>query len=742
MNLKTSFPKGLRENDVIFSLPYDIKTGKAPPLRLNNKSDKNIVGHLTVTRENINIYENNELTKTYRIKDFVEIEVGQLIGCSMIRGKYPNGKWQCMATFTQTQFLRYAELAKILDYYLNTGIFTEKTDADEPSCPKCGLSLGEETNCVFCQNKGSVLWKLFKRIAPFKKLFIFSFITSVIVYALDVVSPMIQRLMIDNLIVPKNLDWDFFGVLSLCIISIGLIDMGMFYVMYICNAKMASAFGRNLRADIFNKTQELSMASVNKRTAGELINRISSDAQVLQDFVTREGRDMIFEVLALVSLSIVMFVTNWKLALIVVIPLPLTFWFSVKVWYWMWNRWGQQWRYSCRASDLLHDIIHGIRVIKNYGSEDREVKAYTEASKTWANSVGNAEKLWHLVTPPIRYLVSLGEFAALYVGGSFVLGEQIGLGELVQFTAYVYMLYGPIQWLVRLPRVLAQAGVSATKVFEILEEQTTVSDSREAIKMEIKGNIDFEHVFFGYKVYNPVLKDISCQIKAGEMIGVVGHSGVGKSTFINLMMRLYDTTAGVIKIDGVDIRKIEQESLRSQVGVVLQETFLFNGSVVDNIRYAKPGATFEEIVEASKVANCHDFIVRLPDGYNTIVGERGYNLSGGERQRVAIARAILHNPKVIILDEATASLDTQTEKQIQEALNRLTEGRTTVAIAHRLSTLSHADRLIVLDKGRVAEIGTHNELMGKNGVYYSLVMAQRQTARIKKVNKEQVAVGN
>ena len=227
-----------------------------------------------------------------------------------------------------------------------------------------------------------------------------------------------------------------------------------------------------------------------------------------------------------------------------------------------------------------------------------------------------------------------------------------------------------------------------------------------------------------------MLKGVSFDIKAGEMIGIVGHSGAGKSTLINLVMRLYDPTGGSVSIDGVDLRDISQESLRSQVGVVLQETFLFNGSVLDNIRYAKADATFEEVVTAAKIANCHDFITKMPDGYNTLVGERGYNISGGERQRIAIARAILHNPKIIILDEATASLDTHTEKQIQEALNRLTEGRTTIAIAHRLSTLSGADRLIVLDKGKLAEMGSHSELLKNKGVYYNLVMAQRKTASI------------
>ena len=244
-------------------------------------------------------------------------------------------------------------------------------------------------------------------------------------------------------------------------------------------------------------------------------------------------------------------------------------------------------------------------------------------------------------------------------------------------------------------------------MFEILEEDNDISDTENAVSLDIKGNIEFKNVYFGYKAYNPVLKDVSFSIKQGEMIGIVGHSGVGKSTLINLVMRLYDATSGQVLIDGTDVRDISQNSLRSQVGVVLQETYLFSGTVLDNIRYAKPDASFEEIVNAAKTANCHDFITRMPDGYNTVVGERGYNLSGGERQRIAIARAILHDPKILILDEATASLDTQTEKQIQDALDRL-------------------------KKGRVAEIGTHTELLRNKGVYYELVMAQKQTARLRK----------
>lgn len=373
-----------------------------------------------------------------------------------------------------------------------------------------------------------------------------------------------------------------------------------------------------------------------------------------------------------------------------------------------------------------------MRVVKNYGAEEREIKAYEDASKKSADSVKKADIAWYLMQPPINYIFSIGEYCALFFGGSMILGREMQLGELVQFTTYVYMLYGPIQWLTGLPRILAQASVSAGKVFEVLEEEDDIPDSENPKDMEIKGDISFENVYFGYKAYNPVLKNISFEIKKGEMIGIVGHSGSGKSTLINLIMRLYDPTGGCVRIDGVDLRDISQNSLRSQVGVVLQETFLFNGTVLENIRYAKPDATFEEVVRAAKIANCHEFITRMPDGYETMVGERGYSLSGGERQRVAIARAILHDPKILILDEATASLDTQTEKLIQDALNKLIEGRTTIAIAHRLSTLAGADRLIVLDKGRLAEMGTHNELLAHKGVYYRLVMAQRQTAKLAK----------
>lgn len=334
--------------------------------------------------------------------------------------------------------------------------------------------------------------------------------------------------------------------------------------------------------------------------------------------------------------------------------------------------------------------------------------------------------------------MGIGEFLVLFFGGRMVIEGTLTAGELLQFTLFLTYIYKPLNWFSSLPRWVAEVTTSLIKIFEVLDEKPQVFDVDNASKKPIDGGIKFEDVSFGYKIYEPVLKDINLDVKPGEMIGLVGHSGAGKSTMINLIMRLYDVDDGCIKISGEDIRNYDQQYLRENIGVVFQETFLFAGSAYDNIAYAKPDASPDEVFTAAKAANAHEFIMELKDGYNTLVGENGYNLSGGERQRIAIARAILKDPKILILDEATSALDPETESKIQEALGRLIQGRTTVAIAHRLSTLRHADRLVVLENGRVEEVGSHKELLEKRGIYYNLVMAQRQTSKLS--NEAQAAL--
>ncbi|MCI5751806.1 MAG: ABC transporter ATP-binding protein/permease [Oscillospiraceae bacterium] len=719
MELCINKPEAAGE-DVVYALPYNL-----------SRENEMINGSFCVTREKILIYLDGKVIKEYVLDDFKEFECKQQAGSSMAQGRDKKGNIIFLCAFTQEYFLRYAELLKILDYYLRTGEFLTESDADEPFCPKCGHPLNGRKTCLFCTKKSSTILRLIKMLAPYKKEYAAAIICTIAAQLINIMIPYADRYIIDNYVTPKNEDWHSFAVIVTVVLSLILVNALLDFINMKCSFKAALGLGKDIRQQVFEKSQALSMSASAKRTAGEMISRVSGDAAKVEEFFTANGKDFVVQVFSMVILCVIIFFIDVRLAVMTVLPLPIVYLIAKKLISRMEVAYTQQWKSSVKSSELLHDGLSGIRVVKSYGKEQYEIDRYKKATDEWRVSSTRAETGWYRTYPIAQFLISLGSYFVLYFGGNMVLGMEMTIGELVQFSTYVSMLYAPVEWLIRIPRTLADTTVSAGKVFEVLDEEAEVADSDNAGEIDIKGDISFKNVYFGYKVYNPVLKDISFDIKQGEMIGVVGHSGAGKSTLINLVMRLYDCTQGKITIDGVNIKEITQKCLRSQIGVVLQETFLFDGNILDNICYAKPDATFEEVVRAAKIANAHDFITKLPDGYNTRVGNKGYQLSGGERQRIAIARAILHDPKIIILDEATSALDTQTEKQIQEALGRLIKGRTTIAIAHRLSTLSSADRLLVLDKGRLAEFGTHNELMKQKGVYYKLVMAQRQTTKMK-----------
>ena len=483
----------------------------------------------------------------------------------------------------------------------------------------------------------------------------------------------------------------------------------------------------DLRNMLFEKIQRLSIEKISKRTAGELMRRVSHDVGTIQSFLVHTFPSLIEQGLLFVALAIVFIANDLSLLLLLILlPVPLVIFGFSFFWKKIHKLFHRSWKLGAKTNSVLHDIFSGIRVVKAFGMEKRETERFSKAAAEERDIQIKSDTLWYSIMPFMQFLMCFGEFIILFYVGNEILGGGMTLGDMSKFSLYASMIYGPLRMISGMPRQIINFITSTSKVFEIIDESEEISDVKDAKTPEFKGDIDINHVSFGYDSGTEVLTNIDLHIKSGEFIGLVGKSGVGKSTLINLIMRMYDVEDGSICIDGIDIRDISQDALRSQMGVVLQETFLFSGTIYQNIAYAKPDATREEIIAVSKLAGCHGFITRLPDGYDTKVGEKGHSLSGGERQRVAIARALLHNPKILILDEATASLDTETEKQIQDALQNLSKNRTTIAIAHRLSTLRNATRLVVLDKGRVAEVGTHDELIEKQGIYYGLVMAQRE----------------
>jgi len=485
----------------------------------------------------------------------------------------------------------------------------------------------------------------------------------------------------------------------------------------------------DLRAATYAKLQSHSMTLFAKRTPGDLIRRIMDDTGVVTEFITDLGR-WVMEMILMFTVAItILFFTNWRLALLVFIPVPIVMLAMHASLAFIRVRFERQWRKGSRTNSILHDIIKGIRTVKSFGNEKREIDRFATANKELAQISSENEVYWGLMFQPLSFLISIGEFLILFVGGWMVLNGTLSIGELIQFTMFLWAIYNPLRWLVNVPRWLANTTTSMVKIFEILDEESEITQVEEPQNVPIAGSVSLDNVHFGYKSYEPVLKSVSLEINPGEMIGLVGKSGVGKSTLINLIMRLYDPNTGSVKINNVDLRHMSTDHLHENMGVVFQDSFLFAGTFFDNIAYGKYGATYEEVIAAAKAANAHDFITQTPDGYNTLIGEGGFSLSGGERQRLSIARAIIKNPEILILDEATSSLDVETEAIIQESLNRITEGRTTIAIAHRLSTLRNANRLVVLDNKGVAEVGTHSELLRKRGIYFDLVMAQRQSSR-------------
>ncbi|HZT43119.1 MAG TPA: ABC transporter transmembrane domain-containing protein [Chthonomonadaceae bacterium] len=606
-------------------------------------------------------------------------------------------------------------------------------------CPRCKRVLPEDTEvCPACVNKRAVMLRLFRFLAPYKLQAIASVLILIGATLADIAPPYIGGRIVDAVVRPRyaGIHAAMVPVIEWVVVLL-LIRLGMAVLTY-CQRRLNPWLGArilmDIRVSLYEKFNLLSLAYYDKRNIGSVMSRVTNDADNLWDFLSDGAPWLITNVMTLVGIGAVLFRMNWQLALLVLIPTPflyaLTSWFMPRAR----QKWRHVWHRISKMYAVLGSTLNGMRVVKAFAQEDREIKHFRDRNYQVFMSSYLANSFWATYWPLVGLLMSSGSYIIWLFGGYKVLNHAMTIGTLTAFNAYMWQFYAPFQNFSRVLDWSTRSLTAAERVFEVLDTEPDIKEAPHAVPMpDIKGEVEFEKVGFSYDKARRVLDDFTLKVEPGEMIGLVGHSGAGKSTIINLLARFYDVDDGDIKVDGVDIRNIHQEDFRHQLGIVLQEPFLFPGTIRDNIAYAKPGASVEEIMRAAKAANCHEFIMKFPDGYDTQVGERGQRLSGGERQRISIARAILHDPKILILDEATASVDTETEKQIQEAIARLIQNRTTFAIAHRLSTLRHASRLVVMKEGKMVELGTHDELMALDGVYANLVKIQTEVNQIRAV---------
>ncbi len=540
--------------------------------------------------------------------------------------------------------------------------------------------------------------------------------------------PWIFRDMIDKVLTAK--DAYMLNLISASIVVIFLLRGIFLYWQNYLMSYVGQHVIIDIRSEVFHKLQRLSMSFYDKNKTGTIMSYVTNDVNALQGAMVDNTVELVTESIILIGSIFAMIYLDWKLTLFTILTFPIVLYFM--------NFFGKKIRRSggmiqeatADITSVLQESVSSARVVKSFVREKYEIERFEKENA--ANLAANLKNARYMatLTPTIEFVAALGVTLILWYGGNNVIEGDTTAGSLVAFLAYAVNISNPIKRITRVTGNIQKALAAAQRVFDVLDLPEEVTDLPDARPLPaVTGSVSFEHVTFSYNKGDEIIHDLSFSVKPGQAIGLVGPSGAGKSTIASLLPRFYDCDSGTIRIDGTDIRDATLDSLRSQVGIVPQETILFNGTVYDNILYGRLDATKEEIIEAAKAANAHDFIMELPQGYDTMLGDRGVNISGGQRQRIAIARAILKNPRILILDEATSALDTESERLVQEALNRLMVGRTAFVIAHRLSTIKNADRILVLEKGRLAEDGTHEELMEKNGLYAHLYQIQYRNNR-------------
>jgi len=612
-------------------------------------------------------------------------------------------------------------------------------DSEQPElavCPSCGAAINADDGCCEACAAGPAKPSLsaLLRLASFSRsrgrLIVLGFVLTLAATAAGLVPPYLTIPIVDDVIKPWVTDkidnsslavWYLAGLAAAAILAWAL-DWAKLYVL----AWVSERISADLRAKTYAHLQRLSLEFFGGKRTGDLISRISNDTERLCNFLSINLIDFASDILMIVLTSVVLFSIDPLLALTALCPFPLIVWMVARVRGRLLRGYRQAGAAWGSMTSVLADTIPGIRVVKAFAQESREIERFNASNERVFHSANRLNKVWSRFGPTVTLLTTYGSLVVWTFGIWQIFRGRITLGVLTAFVAYISRFYTRIESMIRMASAVQRASASAQRIFEILDKKSNVPEPVRPIHPgRLQGRIELRGVRFKYGA-REVLHGLDLIVEPGEMIGLVGPSGAGKSTLINLICRFYDVSSGAILVDGTDVRSFPVEEYRRNIGIVLQEPFLFYGTIAENIAYGRPNAGRPEIVAAARAARAHEFILRLPCGYDSLVGERGQTLSGGERQRISIARALLIDPRILILDEATSSVDTETEREIQAALENLVRGRTTIAIAHRLSTLRRADRLVVVENGRIAEIGRHDELLGAHGSYARLHQAQME----------------
>ncbi len=684
--------------------------------------------------------------------DLDRVRTAAGIGGGMLQVRV-GGDWVDLVRYSNALAARFHKLARALETAREAAADggsavaepeLESGPLDPPHCPTCNLRLATpEESCPRCLQKGRILRRVADLIAPHTRSAILLGILTVVGVAAELVPPKLQQYLVDDILSVGAGDAgtaagagatpDFRTALLVVVLSLAASRV-LLSLVAVFKGRLASAIGSSLtarlRQEMVDKLQSLSVAYYDRHQVSSMISRVAHDSEVLHGLVQQFTGGVLLPIVQLVAVGAMLFWINPELAAYTLIPVPLVILGSWIFWRHVYPRHYRLWDAASKQMAVLSGMLSGIRVVKAFGQEPLErdrFRATSDQLRDWRQWVELTNSTY---SAAMQIVFSLGGLIVWYVGGRDVIGREMTLGQLIAFLAYLAMFYAPLGALSNFTTWLTSFLSGSKRVLELLDTPALIPEPAEpAAWDEPRGRIEFRDVTFGYDENQPVLHDVSFAVAPGEMIGIVGRSGSGKSTLVNLLARFHDVQQGTIEIDGIDIRRLSTRQLRERLGIVFQESFLFRGTIWKNLAYGRPDATVEEGLAAAKAAGAHDFLCRQPAAYETLLGERGAGLSGGEKQRLSIARTLLADPAILVLDEATSSIDAEAEREIQRALAALVKGRTTIAIAHRLSTLRNADRILGFDRGRLVEQGTHAELLAADGLYARLVRIQTQVSK-------------